>query len=554
MLTELSIRNLAIVDSVSLTLSPGFNVLTGETGAGKSIIVEALSLLCGGRASADDVRTGCDRLVVQASFDGREVEALGPALAAQGIELEDGRIVLRREVTATGRSRAWVNDVSVTTTTLASVGTQLVNIHGQHDARGLLDPEVQREILDRFAEAAGLREQVATAFDAVVEVRAEIDRLTSRRDEAVKRADYLRHVVTEIGEARLVPGEDARLDEEARRLSHVEELRLHVGQVMATVNGDEGSAVDSLGSARRVLAAAARLDPSLEPLVAQLEAALDQLKEAARDMAHYEAALDADPARLAEVERRRDLVYRLTRKHGGTIEQVLDVLTAAQRELDLLDTVATDLGALTQRAAAAERVRAEATAALSAAREAAAGRLAEQVSRVFPALGLTDGRFAVSLAPLESPARHGAEEVTFVTSLNVGHDPRPLARVASGGDLSRVMLALTTVLTRMHRVPTLVFDEVDAGVGGRVATQLGALLAQVSEVHQVLVITHLAQVAARAFAQVVVTKSADAGVTTADLQRVEGRDRVREIARMLGGAESAASLRHARELLAPGTA
>ncbi|MBL8982070.1 MAG: AAA family ATPase, partial [Gemmatimonadetes bacterium] len=419
MLTELSIRNLAIVDSVSLTLSPGFNVLTGETGAGKSIIVEALGLLCGGRASADDVRTGCDRLVVQASFDGPAVEALGPALAAQGIELEDGRIVLRREVTATGRSRAWVNDVSVTTTTLGSVGTQLVNIHGQHDARGLLDPEVQREILDRFAEAAALREQVATAFDAVVEVRAEIDRLTSRRDEAVKRADYLRHVVAEIGEARLVPGEDARLDEEARRLSHVEELRLHIGQAMATVNGDEGSAVDSLGMARRVLAAAARLDPSLETLVGQLEAALDQLKEAARDMAHYEAALDADPARLAEVERRRDLVYRLTRKHGGTIEQVLDVLTTAQRELDLLDTAATDLGALTQRAAAAERVRAEATAALTAARTAAAGRLAEQVSRVFPALGLNDGRFAVSLAPLEAPARHGAEEVTFVTSLNV---------------------------------------------------------------------------------------------------------------------------------------
>jgi DNA repair protein RecN (Recombination protein N) len=548
-LTELSIRNLAIVDSVTLALSPGFNVLTGETGAGKSIIVEALGLLSGGRASADDVRTGCERLVVEASFTGPAVDALEPLLSAQGIALEDGRVVLRREVSAAGRSRAWVNDVSVTTTSLANVGTQLINIHGQHDARGLLDPDVQREIVDRFAGAAAHRDRVALAFDDLVAVREEIAQLTRRRNEALKRADYLRHVVQELADARLVPGEDHRLDEEARRLAHVEELRLHVGQALATLDGDEGSAADSLGRARRVLAAAARLDGSLDPLVTQLEGVMDQLKDAARDLAHYEGALEADPARLANVERRRDLVDRLSRKHGGSIEQALEALTNAQSELDLLDTAATDLGALAQRVTTCEREFADATAALTAARQEAAGRLAEQVTRVFPDLGLVDGRFAVALTPLGEPARHGGEEVAFVASLNLGHDPRPLARVASGGELSRVMLALTTVLTRTHRVPTLVFDEVDAGVGGRVATQLGMLLQRVAADHQVLVITHLAQVASRAHAHVVVTKSADAGVTTADLRRVEGRDRIREVARMLGGAESAASLRHARELL-----
>ena len=550
MLTELSIRNLAIVDSVTLALSAGFNVLTGETGAGKSIIVEALGLLSGGRASADDVRTGCDRLVVEASFAGAAVDALVPLLHAQGIELDEGRIVLRREVSAAGRSRAWVNDVSVTTTSLAQVGGQLINIHGQHDARGLLDPDVQRDIVDRFAGAMPLRDRVAAAYDALAAARAEIEQLTRRRNEALKRADYLRHVVQEIADARLVAGEEARLAEEARRLAHVEELRLHVGQALATLDGDEGSTVDSLGQARRVLAAAARLDGSLEALVGQLEAVMDQLKDAVRDLAHYEGALEADPARLAEVERRRDLVDRLARKHGGTVEQALEALAAAQGELDLLDTAATDLGALAQRLAVCERELGEATVALGAARAEAAGRLAEQVTRVFPDLGLVDGRFAVALTPLAEPTRQGGEEVSFVTSLNLGHDPRPLARVASGGELSRVMLALTTVLTRTHRVPTLVFDEVDAGVGGRVATQLGLLLQRVAADHQVLVITHLAQVASRAHAHVVVTKSADAGVTTADLRHVEGRDRIREVARMLGGAESAASLRHARELLA----
>jgi DNA repair protein RecN (Recombination protein N) len=550
-LVELSIRNLAIIDSVTLALSPGFNVLTGETGAGKSIIVEALGLLCGGRGSVDDVRTGCEKLVVEGTFDGPEVGELEPILSAQGIDLDDGRVVLRREVTAAGRSRCWVNGVTVTTTSLGAIGTRLINIHGQHDARGLLDPDVQRDIVDRFGAATLERDRVARAFDAVTEVREEIATLTRRRNEAVSRADYLRHVVAEIGDARLVVGEDAKLDEEARRLANVEELRLHIAQGLAALDGEEGSALDALGRARRVLAAAARLDPSLERLAALLEGIVDELKDATREVAHYEAGLEADPLRLAEVERRRDLVYRLQKKHGGAIENVLQTLATAQRELDVLDTAATDLGALSQREVACVQELGEAVQALSVTRAAAATRLGRSVEAVFPELGLVDGHFAVSLVPLEAPTRTGGEDISFVTSLNVGHEARPLARVASGGELSRVMLALTTVLTSMHRVPTLVFDEVDAGVGGRVAMQLGALLQRVSAGHQVLVITHLAQVAARAHAHVVVTKAAEGGVTTADLTVVEGRNRIREVARMLGGDESAASLRHARELLNP---
>ncbi len=549
MLTELSIRSLAIIDELTLTLGGGFNVLTGETGAGKSIMVEALALLCGGRGSADDVRTGRDRLVVAGTFEGAEVVALGPWLADQGLALEGGRLVLRREVSAAGRSRAWVNDVPVTTGVLSAVGGRLINIHGQHDARGLLDPEVQRDILDRFAGAVRERDAAGEAWDTWVAVQAERADLARRHQEAQRRADYLRHVVREIGEAHLVAGEDARLDDEARRLAHVEELRRYTAQGLAALDGEEGTALDALGQVRRLVAAACRLDPTLAAAATTLEGLVEQVRDVARELAHYEASLDADPARLAQVEQRRDLIYRLTRKHGETIEQVLEVGARAQQELDLLESAASDLGSLAHREARCRTTWEEAAAALSARRREAAGRLARAVDAVLPELGLAEGHLRVLLTTLPTPTRSGTEDVSFDVTLNAGHDPRPLARVASGGELSRVMLALTTVLTDVHRVPTLVFDEVDAGVGGRVAVQLGALLARVATSHQVLVITHLAQVAAQATSHVVVTKGAAEGVTTADLRAVQGRERVREVARMLGGGETPASIRHARELL-----
>lgn len=550
MLTELRIRNVAILESVALPLRPGFNVLSGETGAGKSIIVEALGLLLGERGSADLVRGGADKASVEGVFDATARPDVLRALDERGVEVEDGLVVLRREISSGGRSRAWINGSTVTTGVLADVGRALVNIHGQHESQTLLNPEVQRAVLDAFGGATAQAARVAGAFDALAEVREQVATLASRRAAAEKRADYLRHVVKEIDDARLVAGEEARLDEEVRRLSHVEELRAHAAHLRVAVDGDEESALRLLGTAQRSLGAAARLDPTLGRLQDMLDAAFVQLEELAREVADYEARLDADPGRLAELERRRDLVFRLTRKYGGTVESALETLHESRAELDLVDTAGLDLGVLAQRETERASALAREARALSEARTSAARALERAVDAVFPDLGLTDGHLTVALSSRPDIGRSGAEDIEYRVALNVGLEARVLARVASGGELARVMLALKTILARLDGVPTLVFDEVDAGIGGRVGLCVGDTMRRVAEHHQVLAITHLPQIAARAHHHIVVSKGAKGGVTTADLRVVDGEGRVMEVARMLGGdPESDASRAHARELL-----
>ncbi|HMN07255.1 MAG TPA: DNA repair protein RecN [Gemmatimonadaceae bacterium] len=550
MLTELRIRNVAILESVALPLRPGFNVLSGETGAGKSIIVEALGLLLGERGSADLVRGGADKASVEGVFDAGTRPDVLATLDGRGVEVEDGLVVLRREISSGGRSRAWINGSTVTTGILAEVGRALVNIHGQHESQTLLDPDVQRSVLDAFGGATAQGARVTEAFDALAQVRTQVATLSSRRSDAERRADYLRHVVRELEEARLVVGEEGRLDEEVRRLSHVEELRAHAVHLREAIDGDDESALRRLGAAQRALGAAARLDPTLGRLQEMLDAAFVQLEELAREVADYEGRLDADPGRLAELERRRDLVFRLTRKHGGSVEAALATLRESQGELDLVDTAGLDLGVLAQREAQLAAALAREATALSQSRAAAARALERAVDGVFPDLGLADGRLTVALTPRTEVGRNGAEEVEYRVALNVGLEARALARVASGGELARVMLALKTILARLDGVPTLIFDEVDAGIGGRVGLCVGDTMRKVAEHHQVLAITHLPQIAARAHHHIVVSKGARGGVTTADLRVVDGEARVTEIARMLGGdPESDASRAHARELL-----
>ncbi len=550
MLTELRIRNVAILESVALPLRAGFNVLSGETGAGKSIIVEALGLLLGERGSADLVRTGADKATVEGVFDATARPDVLQRLDARGVEVEDGLVVLRREIAAGGRSRAWVNGTSVTTGTLAEVGRSLVNIHGQHESQTLLDPEVQRTVLDAFGGATALAAQVAEAHDAVAAVRAQVQSLGARRANAEQRADYLRHVVKELEAARLVVGEEGRLEEEVRRLSHVEELRAHASHLRDAIDGEEDSALRLLGAAQRALASASRLDPSLDRLHELLDGTFVQLEELARAVREYDAGLEADPSRLVELERRRDLLFRLTRKYGGSVERALDVLRESRGELDLVDTAGFDLGALSQRESELARALAREAAALGEARTRAARALERAVDAVFPDLGLADGHLTVVLTPRAETGRTGSEDVEYRVALNAGHEARALARVASGGELARVMLALKTILARLDGVPTLIFDEVDAGIGGRVGLCVGDTMRRVAGDHQVLAITHLPQIAARAHHHIVVSKGARGGVTTADLRVVEGEARVAEIARMLGGdPESDTSRAHARELL-----
>ena len=550
MLTELRIRNLAVIESVTLPLAPGFNVLSGETGAGKSIIVGALGLLLGERGSADVVRAGADRAVVEGIFDGSGHRGLEQLLEERGIESEDGLLVLRREVAAGGKSRAWINDVTVTTGALASVGRLLVNLHGQHESQALLNEDAQRDVLDALAGASGVAGAVREAHAELEAVRGSIADLTRRRDEATKRADYLRHLAREIEEARLIPGEEERLDDEARRLTHAVELRGHIAQALTAIEEGDDATIHSLGVARRAVQAASRLDPGSSALSDAVDQALVTLQELARDLAAYDATLDSDPERLAEVDRRRDQISRVTRKHGGSVELALAALRDARAELDVLDTAAVDLRTLTARETAAQSTLAEQAGKLTKLRQKASKKLSADVEALLPDLGLPGGRFLVHLEPIDTIGSSGAERVEFRVALNVGHDARPLARTASGGELSRVMLALKTILARLDQIPTLVFDEVDAGIGGTVALKVGDSLRRLAGHHQVVVITHLAQVAARAHHHVVVAKGSRSGVSTADITVVQRDERVTEVARMLGGDPSSkASRAHARELL-----
>jgi DNA repair protein RecN (Recombination protein N) len=556
MLVELRITDYALIERVTLSLAPGFNVLTGETGAGKSIVVGALGLLLGERASSDVVRTGRDRAIVEGTFEVRGRADLAAALDAHGLDADGvaengGTVTLRREVAASGRARAWVNGSAVTATVLAEIGRRLVDLHGQHEAQTLLDEASQRDILDAFAGAHAQAVRVREAHGALVAARRDRETLATRRAEAIKRADWLRHVAAEIEGAAPVDGEDERLDDEAKRLEHADELRLLAAQSAALLDGDDDGALTQLAAARKALERLARLDPGHAALAERLADATAALAELARDLDGYAESVDLDPARLAAVQRRREVLYGLMQKHGPTLADVLRTGREVRAELDLVDAAGFDVATLEARERAAQAALVSAARALSATRTGAASRLATAVSAHLPALGMADGAFAVRLEPRAVPVADGAETVEFRVRLNAGHDDRPLARVASGGELARVMLALKSVLADVDGMPTLVFDEVDAGIGGAVGLRVGDAMRALAATHQVFAITHLPQIAARAHHHVQVAKAPKGGVTTTDVVAVEGDAREREIARMLGGdGDSDVGRAHARELLA----
>src|SRR5438105_6745070 len=550
MLTELRIRNFAIIEQVTLPLSPGFNVLSGETGAGKSIIVGALGLLLGERASADLIRSGADKATVEGVFDIGELKDISALADDRGIEVEEETLVLKREIATSGRGRAWINGTTVTASVLAEIGRELVNLHGQHDAQTLLDSESQRRILDAFGGAIRQAELVRSAHREVSEVRREIATLTARRAEAEKRADYLRHVAKEIEEARLVAGEDIKLEDEARVLENADELRMLAATLNELLSGEETSVMSQLGAAQRPLSSIERIDQSAARMQELFDTGFYALQELARSVEDYAASVELDPARLEEVRRRRDRLFGLLKKYGPTLQDVIAAGTSARAELDLIDTAQFDIANLTAREAEVRRRLFAEAERLSEMRLSAARKLAKAVDALLPPLGMPDGRFSVTLTARDEPTAEGAEDVEFRVVLNVGNEDRPLARVASGGELSRVMLALKTILARVDQVPTLIFDEVDSGIGGRVGLQVGDTLRRVAKQHQVFAISHLPQIAARAHHHIVVAKGAKGGVTTADITVLKGTSRVNEIARMLGGdPESKVSRAHAKELL-----
>ena len=373
MLTELRIRNFAIIDALTLPLAPGFNVLTGETGAGKSIIVGALGFLLGERGTSDLIRTGADKASVEGIFDASGDSDLIALLDARGVDVDDPTtIVLRREIVSSGRTRAWINSATTTAAVLAEIGRELVSLHGQHEAQTLLDEESQRAILDAFGSATAAAARVRAAHEELHGVAREIQSLTARKAEAERRADYLRHLVSEIDEARLRAGEDVALEEEARRLEHAEELKSLAAGLAGILEGEEGAVLETLGHMQRSLAAIQRIDASLARLQELYDSAFYSLQELARELDEYERAVDLDPSRLAEVQRRRDVIFRLTKKYGPSLETVAETARQARSELELVDGGALDLRQLEERRREVQRLLEAAATELTALRRDAA--------------------------------------------------------------------------------------------------------------------------------------------------------------------------------------
>jgi DNA repair protein RecN (Recombination protein N) len=550
MLVELRVENFAVIESLTLPLEPGLNVLTGETGAGKSILVGALSLLLGERASAETVRAGAERAVIEGVFDVTANDDVTKLLEERGISVEDDLVILRREIVAEGRSRAWINGAASTATVVGEVGRQLIDLHGQHEHQTLLHAEPQRRILDEFAGATEAADRTAAAWADVMRAQEELETLDARRRETAQRADFLRFQAEEIERANLRAGEDTVLEHEARRLEHAEELAGLSQRLHRALYADDDSIPAQLGALRKTLSQLQRLDPESPADEAILEEALQSLQELGRQVGEYAAGIEHNPGRLEELRRRQDQVFRLQAKYGESLDDVIETGRSARLQLDALDAISFERKVIEQTVEAARQKHREAAGAVSAARQKAAKRLDRKMNETMPGLGLPGGRFVTHLEPLASPGPAGAESVEFRVSVNTGFEPGALARVASGGELSRIMLALKSILAHEDRVPSLVFDEIDVGIGGRVAHQVAERLHNVAEQHQVFVVTHLAQIASRADHQIVVEKAVRSGRASTAVRVVTGDARIQELARMLGGdPESRASLEHARELL-----
>ncbi|WP_173924576.1 DNA repair protein RecN [Agromyces sp. Marseille-P2726] len=558
MIEELGIRDLGVIAEATLPLGPGFTAVTGETGAGKTMVVTALGLLLGARADAGAVRSGAKQAWVEGRWMVPEAGAIAERGAETGGEIDAGELLLGRSVTSEGRSRAVVGGRSAPVGVLAELGDDLVVVHGQADQQRLRSAVAQREALDRFA---GPRLQEALdeyrgVFDNWRADAAELDRLRDAHDARAREAEELRVALDEVEAADPQAGEDVELAERADRLSNLEELRMAAAQARALISAEDvvdgaPDAVELVDSARRHLDRVVEHDAALGPIAEALQSAGFLLADAATELAGYLAGLDADGARELElVQERRALLASLVRRHGGTLDDVLEFRRTGGLRLVELDGDDERIEALeaSVEASAAEVDRLAGL--LTELRTDAAARLADAITAELASLAMPDARLAVAVDSAHEPAAHGRDQVAILLQPHPGAEPRPVSRGASGGELSRVMLAIEVVIAGTDPVPTFVFDEVDAGVGGAAAIEIGRRLARLAERSQVIVVTHLAQVAAFATNHLSVVKGTDGRVTASSVRQLDGAEREAEMARLLSGlTDSESGLAHARELL-----
>jgi DNA repair protein RecN (Recombination protein N) len=568
MLLELEIANFAIIDQLRVQLAPGLNVLTGETGAGKSILIDAVGQLLGDRAEPDMVRSGVDRAVIQGVFQfvqpdtGGVQDRLVSALQEHGIEYDE-QLILVREIYAEGRSLGRINARAVPIRALAQVGECLVDIHGQSEHLSLRREAEHLELLDRYAGLLDRRQAVHRLVDDLQRTRAQLSELQRDEREVARRAELLRFQVDEIEAADLQPGEDERLQLERRRLANAEKLATLAEQAYVALLGDDSDVpgvVDGLAAASASLDDLCAIDPALAQVSESVQDLCERLQDVGRHLRDYRDGIDFSASQLEAIEERAQLIFELKRKYGESLEQVMAWAQRARAELDSLTHSVERLDALQRHEDELLRQIGAAAAELSHARSTAAKRLAAAVEAGIKELGMGRTTFQPELSTADDPdgvpvgdrrlafSWRGVDRVAFQLSTNPGQPLRPLARVASGGETSRLMLALKSALSQVDQTPTLIFDEIDIGIGGRVGSVVGSKLWSLARRHQVLCVTHLAQVAAFADRHIQVTKDVRDGRVSTSVQAVEDGQRVVELAHMLGG-DSVAGRDHARELL-----
>jgi DNA repair protein RecN (Recombination protein N) len=553
LLTHIQIRDFAIIDAVELELNSGLTVLTGETGAGKSILVDALLLAAGGRAGAEVVRHGSERAEVSATFSLKGNESAIEWLVEQAIEHE-GECLLRRVVGADGRSRAYVNGQSMPVQSLRQLGEMLVDVHGQMEYQSLMRRPAQRQLLDRHGGHEGLLAQVGESWRNMSGLREERDRMASASQDREARLELLNYHLGELKTLDLKPNEVEELSAERQRLSQRGRLAGGAREIIGLLReGEDVNAEHAVARALSIARTLQELDAKVAPIAQLINESLIALQEGADAAERYESELDADPSRQEWVEERLAEIESLARKHRVEPSALLETQAALARELELMTSVEASLEAIEAKLAAARKQFEAACTKLSNARRKTAKSLSESVSTLMQTLGMPGGKFQVNVeaVPLESANQHGADDLEFLVSANPGQPPRPLAKVASGGELSRISLAVQVAAAQGDDTqPCLVFDEVDAGVGGGVAEIVGRQLRTLGDRAQVLCVTHLPQVASQAHAHVRVTKLTDGKSTRTSLHTLTANERIEEIARMLGGVDITDKAReHAAEML-----
>ena len=573
MLEDLTIKDFALIDSDYLEFKKGFTVLSGETGAGKSILIGALSFLLGGKADSTCIRSGKSEANVSGTFllsdsqlkvfdeiNEDEPKTAGEWLSVHGIEAENNRVLLRRYIKDSGKSAAWINGTSVTRADLAQFSAFLVDIHGQHEHQSLMKVPEHRKFLDG---RAGIEKQVdefTKKYSLLVSLRKQLAEYSMSESERLRKLDMMKFAFEEISQAKLLKDEDKTLEDEESRLSSFEKIYSDVEEINQVLNGSENSLLSMLKKISRTSQSVSEMDKSVQPLSERIESAFYELSDLAEEYSDYQQKLVFDPKRLETVQERLSVIYNLKKKYASSVNaplsEVFDYFENAKKYLEENSEGAGQKEVLENKIKVLEKDVLKSAEEISVVRKQTAGILENEIHSILSELGMPSTRFVVNIAQksgtetVQLCGPYGKDDVEFLISANPGNPPLPLSKIASGGELSRVMLALKTIFARTDSVETLIFDEIDTGIGGEVAVAVGLHLRNLAENRQIFCITHLASIAVYADNQIKIEKSVSENLTSSNVYQIEGEQRVAEIARMLSGdSETEQSLEHARSML-----